>query len=202
MAQITLCVPLTLCCSAAHIFFSSLFYFSLLLSVSCYHVFSSCSFALFIFYCNTDSLSPLVPQFISLTLILSCCSVKIDFNIHEQSFLFLSSFLLSIYVDASEGIFLSCSSSTLPPEFGVPLLHTNVIIKCNEMHIESFCLFYLPSPFICPSTLPLWMFKSQLQSLSLDICHQSQAALLLSAFLVLPDPDKVELQQQPAASRE
>lgn len=94
------------------------------------------------------------------------------------------------------------SSSTLLPEFDVPLLHTNVIIKCNEMHIESFCLFYLPSPFICPSTLPLWVFKSQLQSLLLGICHRSQAALLLSAFLVLPDPDKAEPQQQPAASRE
>lgn len=89
-----------LCCSHP-------FYFSLLLSVSCYRVFSSGSLALFIFYCNADSLPPLVPQFVSLTLILNCCSVKIDFNIHEQSFLFLSSFLLSIYVDASEGIFLS-----------------------------------------------------------------------------------------------
>ncbi len=60
----------------------SLLYFSLLLSVSCYLVFSSCSLTLSIFHYNTDSLSPPAPRFISLTLTLSCCSVKINFNIY------------------------------------------------------------------------------------------------------------------------
>lgn len=63
--------------------------------VSCYRVFLPAhSLSPSIFYCEADSLF----QFISLTLILSCCSVKINFNIHEQIFLFPSSLFSSISI--------------------------------------------------------------------------------------------------------
>lgn len=87
------------CCS--HSPFPPLFYSSLLLSVSCYQVFSSCSLALAIFHRNTFcSFSPLAPQFNVPRSHPVLLQREDRFNIHEQSFLFLypsASLLLSLY---------------------------------------------------------------------------------------------------------
>lgn len=97
------------CCS--HSPFPPLFYSSLLLSVSCYQVFSSCSLALAIYHRNTCALSlsllwPLGST--SLALTLCCCSVKIHLIFMSKAFcsspLLPLFFCLGISVATSDGV--------------------------------------------------------------------------------------------------
>lgn len=169
------------CCSLYLVL--SLLYFSLLLSVSCYQVFSSCSLTLLIFYCNIDSLSPLAPHFISLSLSypeLLQCEDKFQYLFVKLSVLLAFSLIFFC-------LFIS-SPSPFPPFDTVCCTPRSKLsaIRCTAYDSGFYCRMIAPSFFTLSPPLPASLLLSVPLSMHCGCLNlNSTASSWVSAWLPL-----------------
>lgn len=147
---------------------------------------------LLVFYSNADSHSLLVPLFTSHTLVLSGCSVKRHFNIHDNPspLVFRLTHLraphsFSEYLHAPSAVGKRSKNNDI-----IILMIVTITILLRSLPPN----LHLSSPWI-PTSEPSAGWSAT------EAGSAAFVSFFLSSSQVLPDPDKAELPQQPAVTK-
>lgn len=147
---------------------------------------------LLVFYSNADSHSLLVPLFTSHTLVLSGCSVKRHFNIHDNPSPLVfrlthqrAPHSFSEYLHAPSAVGKRSKNNDI-----IILMIVTITILLRSLPPN----LHLSSPWI-PTSEPSAGWSAT------EAGSAAFVSFFLSSSQVLPDPDKAELPQQPAVTK-